>query len=319
MNDRRATILIVDDEPLNLRLLGEMLIVEHEILVAINGRDAINRACSHAPPDLILLDVMMPGMDGYQVCRELKLNPSTANIPVIFISAKNEVAAEAKGLAIGAVDYITKPVSPPIIKARVRTHLKLKAMTDRLTSLLALDGLTGLPNRRHFDKRLKEEWRRTSRTGAPFSIVMMDVDHFKQYNDNYGHSAGDECLRQVAIALKGVVQRSAEMVARYGGEEFVALLPSVDEAGGAQLGERFRQRVEALQLEHLHSSAEMYVTISVGVATCTPKVKDDPKDLIAIADRMLYDAKESGRNRVVWQSLTLHAFLPMRRAQKIHA
>ncbi len=299
LGDKRATILIVDDEPLNLRLLGSLLRDEHEILVATNGREAMDRACSETPLDLILLDVMMPGMDGYQVCRALKADPCTENIPVIFVTVKDDVAAEAEGLAIGAVDYITKPVSPPIVQARVRTHLKLKAMTDRLTHLSALDGLTGLSNRRQLDKRLDEEWRRITRSGGPFSIVMMDVDHFKQYNDDYGHSVGDECLRQVAITLQAVVHRSADMVARYGGEEFVALLPAVGATDGLLLGERFRQQVEALGLEHRTSSAGSCVTISVGVATCIPKVGDDSTVLLEAADRMLYDAKKSGRNRVM--------------------
>ena len=303
MNNKRATILIVDDEPQNLHILGELLKDEHEIIVATNGEDALKRAHSDIPPDLILLDIMMPGKDGHQICRELQADLSTSNIPVIFISAKDDVLDEAEGLSIGAVDYITKPFSPAIVKARVQIHLKLKAQADMLTNLSMLDGLTGLPNRRLFDEHLDREWRRIIRTGDSFLIVMMDVDHFKQYNDNYGHGAGDECLRQVAASLGSVVQRTTDMVARYGGEEFVGMFPNTEKTYGMQIGEQFRKKVEALNLEHKHSSAADCVTISIGITTCTPKIHSNPEGLLKAADNMLYEAKESGRNRVTGCSL----------------
>ena len=298
-NSQGATILIVDDEPQNLHLLGELLREEHEVLVAINGKEALKRARSDTPPDLILLDIMMPEMDGLQVCRELQDDLATRNIPLIFITAKDEVEDETEGLEAGAVDYITKPFSPAIVKARVRTHLKLKAQADLLANLSMLDGLTGLPNRRQFDQRLDSEWRRLTRIAGAFTIVMMDVDHFKLYNDHYGHLSGDECLRQVAAALASVVHRSADIVARYGGEEFVALLPTTDAAHGLEIAEQFRHRVEALGLTHQHSSAADCVTISIGVATCTPGEHSDPQALLQCADGMLYRAKEEGRNRIV--------------------
>ncbi|MEH6472586.1 MAG: diguanylate cyclase [Halopseudomonas sp.] len=303
MNERRETVLVVDDKPYNLHLLIEVLSDSYEILVATSGAEAIKRVHSDTPPDLILLDIVMPEMDGLQVCRKLKGDAATSHIPVIFVTAKGDIADETEGLAVGAVDYISKPISPAIVLARVKTHLKLKAQTDLLTRLSIQDQLTQLPNRRHFDKCLDDEWRRHMRTSCAFSIVMMDVDHFKQYNDNYGHYAGDECLQQVASALNSVVQRAAEVVARFGGEEFVALLPMTDNAAAMEMGNRFRQQVEALGLKHEHSSTGDCVTISIGVATCIPKEHTDPRLLLETADRMLYDAKKKARNCVVGGTL----------------
>lgn len=303
MSDEGATILIVDDEPQNLHLLGELLRDKYEVLIATRGLEAIKRAHSDTPPDLILLDIMMPEMDGYQVCRELQADPVTSNIPIIFITAKDDVLDETEGLAVGAIDYITKPFSPAIVQARVRIHLKLKAQADMLARLSMQDGLTGLFNRRKFDHYLEDEWRRATRTGDFFSIVMIDVDHFKQYNDNYGHGAGDECLREVAAALSSVVHRSSDIVARYGGEEFAALLPGTDSDNSMYIGERFRQQIEALKIEHQYSSVSEYITVSVGVATCIPKEQIKSRSLLEAADSMLYNAKNNGRNCVVGNNI----------------
>jgi diguanylate cyclase (GGDEF)-like protein len=299
MTDKHATVLIVDDEPQNLHLLVDALRKEHELIVATSGREAVQRVDSNNPPDLILLDVVMPEMDGWDVCRQLKANPMTEGIPIIFVTSRDDVVDEAKGLAAGAVDYITKPFSPEIVRARVRTHLTLKSQADTLASLSVIDELTGMPNRRHFNQRMEEEWRRATRTSSPVTLVMMDVDHFKQYNDNYGHGAGDECLRCVAQALGSVIHRTADMVARYGGEEFAAILPATDEAQGMQIAERFRQAVNALALKHGYSSTNEFITISVGVATCVPQLQEAQHNLLQAADRMLYEAKGRGRNCVV--------------------
>jgi diguanylate cyclase (GGDEF)-like protein len=296
-------VLIVDDEPQNLHLLVDALRNEHELIVATSGREAIKRADSHISPDLILLDVVMPEMDGWDVCRKLKANPRTEGIPIIFVTSRDEVVDEAKGLAAGAVDYITKPFSPEIVRARVRTHLTLKSQADTLASLSVIDDLTGMPNRRHFNQRLEEEWRRATRTSSPVTLVMMDVDHFKQYNDNYGHGAGDECLRRVAQVLGTVIHRTADMVARYGGEEFAAILPATDVEHGMQIAERFRQVVNSLGLEHGYSSTNEFITISVGVATRVPQLQEEPHNLLQVADRMLYEAKARGRNCVAGDHL----------------
>jgi diguanylate cyclase (GGDEF)-like protein len=246
-----------------------------------------------------LLDIVMPDMDGLDVCRGLKANPATEGIPIIFITARDKVADEAEGFAVGAVDYIAKPFSAEIVRARIRTHLTLKRQADKLASLTVIDELTGLPNRRRFNQRLEDEWGRAVRAGKALTLVMMDVDYFKQYNDNYGHSAGDDCLGYVARALDKVVQRTADMVARFGGEEFVAILPDTNTVQGLQVGERFCDTISALRLEHKYSPDEKYVTISVGVATCIPTIHIMSQTLLEMADRMLYEAKRKGRNCVV--------------------
>jgi diguanylate cyclase (GGDEF)-like protein len=299
MSELRDTILIVDDEPQNLHLLGGILREEHEVIIATSGREAIRRVCSETSPDLILLDIVMPDMDGLDVCRELKANPATEGIPIIFITARDKVADEAEGFAVGAVDYIAKPFSADIVRARVRTHLTLKRQADKLASLTVIDELTGLPNRRRFNQRLEDEWKRAVRSGKALTLVMIDVDHFKRYNDNYGHSAGDDCLRYVARALDKVVQRAADMVARYGGEEFVAILPDTNAIQGLQVGERFCDTISALQLEHKYSPSGKHITISVGVATCIPTMHIRSQTLLEMADNMLYKAKRKGRNCVV--------------------
>jgi len=294
----RQRILIVDDTPANIRILQEILGDKHEILFATSGREALD-LIAQRPPDLILLDVMMPGMDGYEVCRKLKANPSTRNIPVIFITALDDEQDETRGLEVGGIDYITKPISPPIVRARVRNHLELKRYRDTLEHLSAIDGLTGVANRRRLDEWLEREWRRELRNGAPLSVCLMDVDFFKRFNDRYGHAAGDECLRKIAATLSGMVQRPTDLIARYGGEEFVAVLPETDAAHATMLAEKFRTRVEGLGIPHADSPVADHVTISGGVATTLPSEHAGPADLLKAADGCLYEAKKTGRNRIV--------------------
>ncbi len=305
MDDERQKILIVDDERFNINVLVELLKPEHKTTVAKNGRQALERVLMGTPPDLILLDVMMPGMDGYEVIQKLKDNEKTKNIPVIFITALSQTSDEAKGFDLGAVDYITKPFQPTIVKARVNTHLRLKRKSDLLESLVALDGLTEIPNRRRFDETLDLEWKRAIRNNNLLSLVLMDIDHFKLYNDNYGHAAGDVCLKKVARSIEKVPQRPADLVARYGGEEFVAVLPETDGEGATQIAEQMREAVFSLGVTHEFSSASDVVTISLGVATIYPVVEIDQKYLIEQADKGLYDAKEEGRNRFVDVDMTI--------------
>jgi diguanylate cyclase (GGDEF)-like protein len=196
------------------------------------------------------------------------------------------------------VDYITKPIRAPIVKARVDTHVRLKRYRDKLERMSWIDGLTGLANRRRFDEALAREWERTRRDEAPLSVILMDVDHFKGFNDNYGHQAGDDCLQEVARALADTVSRPADLVARYGGEEFVCLLPGTDCAGAEQLAEGIRAAVADLGIRHEHSSAADHVTLSLGVACTVPDGERRPQELSQQADENLYTAKESGRNRV---------------------
>jgi diguanylate cyclase (GGDEF)-like protein len=295
----KSLLLIVDDTPTNLHVLGSALQGEYRVKIATNGATALELAAHpESRPDLILLDVMMPGMDGYEVCRRLKENPATMNIPIIFVTAKNEIVNEEQGLKLGAVDYIVKPFHLAIVLARVRNHINLKIRTDLLESLAMLDGLTGIPNRRRFDLTLEDEWRRACRDQHAVSILMADIDYFKLYNDCYGHAAGDFCLKTVAQTLQSCLARAGDLIARYGGEEFVAILPGVNTEGARLIAEAWCASVESLSLPHEQSLTAPIVTLSVGYATCIPREGMLPAQLQEQADRSLYCAKHEGRNRV---------------------
>jgi PleD family two-component response regulator len=190
----RPRLLVVDDQPLNIQALYQTFTADHQVFMATSGEQALVQ-CASRLPDLVLLDVMMPGMDGFEVCRRLKADPATCDIPVIFVTAHDDEAAETLGLEVGAVDFIAKPINPKIVRARVATHLTLKAQADLLRQWVYIDGLTGVYNRRHFDEHLVSEWGRSARNGAPVSLLMIDVDRFKAYNDRQGHQAGDACAR----------------------------------------------------------------------------------------------------------------------------
>ena len=294
----KPLILIVDDTPINIQVLAEALRSDYRVKVAASGPSAFDIMARHGTPDLILLDVMMPDMDGYEVCRRLKDNPATKEVPVIFVTAKTEVVDEELGLRLGAVDYIAKPFHLPIVTARVRNQIKLKLKTDLLASLALLDGLTDIPNRRRFDEALEAEFKRAQRAGSSIALAMLDIDYFKHYNDHYGHGAGDVSLKKVASALTDCADRPGDLVARYGGEEFVALLPETDAAGAHVIAERFRLSVEALRLPHEYSGAGPWVTVSVGAVSVVPGDLDSIASLLAQADSLLYQAKAQGRNRV---------------------
>ena len=295
---KKPLILIVDDTPTNIQVLAESLRMEYRVRVAGSGKAAFEIIAKVGAPDLILLDVMMPDMDGYEVCRRLKQAPETKNVPVIFVTAKADAVDEEYGLSLGAVDYIAKPFHLPIVAARVRNHINLKIKTDLLESQAMLDGLTNIPNRRRFDETLESEWKRAQRSGMPLSLIMADIDFFKHYNDNYGHGVGDECLKKVAAALANSIDRPSDLVARYGGEEFMMILPGTDAAGARAIAERIRGNVESMRILHEHSDASNNVTVSVGVACVTPNTGMKQSELLKLADEMLYQAKESGRNRV---------------------
>lgn len=293
---KRATLLVVDDMPANIQMLATALMEEYEILVATSGSDALELVEDRLP-DLILLDVVMPGMNGHEVCRRLKAEPRTQGIPVVFITGQNEEADELEGLELGAVDYITKPFSLPIVQARVHTHLELKRCRDLLESLSYLDGLTGIPNRRRFTEHLEFVWSQAQRQRTPVAAILMDVDHFKAFNDHYGHQAGDECLTRVAQAVAAAERRTSSLVARYGGEEFVCIVPRLELHEAALLAEHLRSSVVALALPHAYSSAASHVSISLGVASRVPGVGESWNTLMEKADEALYQAKKEGRNR----------------------
>lgn len=289
--------MIVDDTTANIEILSEVLGAGYEIFFATNGADAIDIARAEVP-DIVLLDIMMPAMDGYEVCRRLKADKLTSAIPVIFITAMTDEADEARGLEIGAIDYITKPISPSIVRMRVRNHLELKRHRDFLESLSQIDGLTGIANRRRFNDYLDQEWRRAIRASIPLALIMMDIDLFKDYNDNYGHPAGDECLRKVAVALSDTLNRPADLVARFGGEEFVCVLPETDLAGATLVAGRLQEAIASANISHEHSSVSVSVTMSFGVVSTVPSQETSPDWLVEQADRFLYNAKHKGRNRI---------------------
>lgn len=292
----KPLILIVDDTPINIQVLAENLIKDYRVKVAVSGQAALDAIARQGLPDLILLDVMMPDMDGYEVCRRLKENPQTSKIPVIFVTALDAASDEELGLNLGALDYITKPFYLPVVKARIRNHIRLKQLTDMLETMAWIDGLTGIPNRRRFDQMLESEWKRAQRNHLPMAVILVDVDYFKAYNDCHGHGAGDICLKQVATILAATVNRSGDLVARYGGEEFVVLMPETVVDGAQRVAEQLCQRIAALQIPHAGSSAASWVTISAGFAAVVPQPEQTPSALLDQADRMLYLAKNSGRN-----------------------
>jgi diguanylate cyclase (GGDEF)-like protein len=294
---RRPRLLVVDDQAANVQVIFKAFSQDHQVFMATSGNQAIN-VCTEKMPDLVLLDIEMPDINGFEVCSRLKSNPLTKDIPVIFVTSHDNEQAEAKGFAVGAVDFITKPISREIVRARVRTHLLLKQQADLLRKWVYMDGLTGVFNRRHFNERYSAEWGRAFRHGGPLSLIFIDVDFFKKYNDHYGHQMGDEVLRKIAGAFKGVISRSADLVARYGGEEFVCLLPDTDAQGSYVVAKQISEAVRSLKIEHIQSTDHKIVTVSMGVATFHGGCKGGADDLLRMADECLYQAKHRGRNRI---------------------
>ena len=308
---KRQKVLIVDDTPANIEILHRILQQDYHVFFAKTGADGV-RMVRQEKPDLILLDIMMPDMDGYQVCARLKSDPQTAYIPVIFITAMGGDEDEAKGLVCGAIDYITKPISPPIVKARVRNHLELKRSHDLLAELTVElgeknreleilareDGLTGLANRRHFDEVLDAEIKRGIRTRQYLSLLLCDLDLFKKYNDLYGHVAGDKCLQTIGEVMRTTFRRAGDLPARYGGEEFAAILPDTTPDSAEQLAERLRQELMARDLPHQQNGELGRVTLSIGVVGMQATRERDAEWLIRQADQALYRSKENGRDRV---------------------
>ena len=422
---RDAAILIVDDAPDNLSVLRKLMVEQgYQTFVANSGERGLEIA-RRVHPDLILLDVIMPGMDGFETCRQLKANPSTQGIPVLFMSARHGQEDVVTGFELGAVDFISKPLRMAEVCARVRTQLQIrfstesqqeqaerlrtivnsmaeglliiepdgriqftnpacdqylgymgnelagKFISDLLNPLVAqeyleyfarytaspetahshgtreviirhrtgksvcmdltltpmflrqplfigllhdithhkmsedalqraamVDPLTKIANRRHFDSFLEKEWQRAMRNGAALSLVVLDVDHFKLYNDTLGHAQGDVCLQQVAQAISTHALRVTDLAARYGGEEFVLLFAETDADSAYLLAESIRAHVESLKIPHPKSSTSTWITVSIGVATLHPQPADNIESLFVAADRAMYVAKESGRNQV---------------------
>jgi diguanylate cyclase (GGDEF)-like protein/PAS domain S-box-containing protein len=294
---RHSVLLVVDDVSTEFQLLSGILGDEYQMEHVRDGIAAINRAAQN-PPDVILLDVMMPGLDGYEVCTRLKAMEATRHIPVIFITGANDPASETKGLEVGGADYIIKPFNPAVVRARVHHQLELREKQAKLSSLAATDALTGLSNRRHFHEVFAHECARHARSGKQLGLILLDVDFFKLFNDSYGHVAGDECLRRIASALQGVLVRATDVIARYGGEEFILMLPETDLEGTVVVAERIQSAIRDMAIAHSHSSVANHVTVSLGAlsARCCPAAR--AHGLLALVDRQLYAAKRAGRNCV---------------------
>ncbi len=299
---RVATLLVADDEPVNLLFMQQIFQRDYQVLTATTGEEALRLAEEHRP-ELIILDVLMPGLSGYEVCKRLKANPATQHIPIIFVTALESAEDEEAGLELGAVDYLTKPLRAGILRARVRNFLTMLRQQELLQELALLDPLTEIPNRRALDRTLEQEWGRCQRIHEPLSLAMVDIDHFKSFNDTYGHGAGDRALRQVAQALTSAAKRPGDLVARYGGEEFVILLPHASRNGARKLCRMVRHHIETLAIPHQGSDFGV-LTVSIGGVTLWPHRNGSPAEILQRADAQLYRAKNAGRNRVFWEEDT---------------
>ncbi|MCB8881892.1 diguanylate cyclase [Acidisoma cellulosilytica] len=305
--NKRPVILIVDDEVSNIEILSAALEDDYDISFATSA-DEVYELLRNVMPDLVLLDVLMPGTNGYEVCKHIKSDSLLADIPIIFTTALGHEGAELEGLALGAIDYIAKPISPAIVQARVRNHLELKRMRDQLATLAVTDALTGLGNRRQLEQSLARETRRLSVTGGLLSVIILDIDFFKRFNDLYGHMVGDRCIVQVAATLHRAARRAADVTVRYGGEEFACILPDIGHEEAMEIAETISMRVSALGIPHDASDTAAFVTVSLGVATAPCTLDIPPEAWINAADRQLYLAKNAGRNRVIGRAFT-HAEL----------
>lgn len=298
-SDLFSRLLIIDDDPSNIRLLANIFSTaaqHYDILFTMNSTQGIDMAVQEQP-DLILLDIMMPEINGYEICKQLKSNELTQKIPIIFITAVNDMESEVLGLELGASDFIVKPFYPAIVKIRVQNQLELSYARKALTQLALTDGLTGVSNRRHFDEQLASEWARAARNGQSVSIAMVDVDWFKKYNDFYGHQMGDECLRKVADALAFSAKRGGDFVARYGGEEFALIFPATQNP--MVVIENAFHLLEEMAIPHDLSEFGR-VTLSAGVAICSrTDHQGNSGMLLNTADIALYEAKKQGRNQIV--------------------
>ncbi len=322
MNREKPNVLIVDDRPENLLVLESILDkLECNIVKAGSGNEALGLMLEKEFA-LVLLDVQMPEMDGFETAELMRGSEKTRYIPIIFVTAiSKEQKCIFKGYEMGAVDYLFKPIEPVVLKSKVQVFLdlhnqklllkeqanllemkikelaELKKANNKLEGLSTRDGLTGIANRRSFDQYMTASWKSALRSARPLSLIMVDIDCFKAYNDNYGHLKGDECLITVAQTLASLVKRPIDFAARYGGEEFAVILPETDGEGALLVAEMLRKSIELMAIPHEFSQAAGYITISLGVTAAIPRPEDSVQGFINCADKALYQAKSSGRNR----------------------
>ncbi len=296
MEFKKPTILAVDDMTTTLLLIHDLLKDTYEVKIAKSGTKALEILESPNDIDLILLDIEMPDINGYDVCKRIKNNETIKNIPIIFITGRTSQEDEEYGLNLGAIDYITKPFNKAIVKLRIKNYLDLKIKNDMLEKLSMYDGLTNIRNRRFFDETFEKTFNEIKRDKKSLAVLMIDIDFFKPYNDNYGHGQGDETLRKVAKALEKTIKRPSDFVARYGGEEFVILLKDINKDGVEAVANNLLNAVRELKITHEFSKIENYVTISIGASFYNSSSDITKLELLLKADETLYSVKNSGRN-----------------------
>jgi diguanylate cyclase (GGDEF)-like protein len=313
----KNSIMLVDDEPGNLMVLSNLLRNSYDLRVANSGEKALSLINQGKIPDLILLDIIMPELDGYEFCELIKGKSETKDIPIIFISSMDQPGNEEKGLKMGAVDYITKPFVPSIVQSRVDTHIKLinsmrevkrlyiesiemnrklEEANQKLIELSHLDELIKIPNRREFNKRIRMEYQKSVIENKLISLIVIDIDFFKTYNDKYGHIKGDKALYKIGQEIQNTLDSCRYLAARYGGEEFVVILPDTDKNKALEISEKIRRNVENLKIMHEFSNISDYLTVSLGVLTARPNNFDTLEKFIDETDKLLYVAKSKGKN-----------------------
>jgi len=292
----KRTVLIIDDSESCIATLTRVLCSDFNIIVARNGTEGIETAKKRVP-DIIILDIQMPDMDGFETITILKKTVSTRNIPVIFITALTKVKDEERGLSLGGSDFITKPFSAEIVLLRVNNQIKMLDYISTIEHLSRIDQLTGLPNRRSFHERLTAEWKLAIREGTTISVLVMDIDHFKNCNDTFGHLLGDAVLQKLAAVIKDNARKPTDFAARWGGEEFIVLLPKTDSEGARVVAESIRKDIERYTVI-FKDNRKTKVTTSVGVNTFSPTKGCSVNDFLHAADNALYTAKRNGRNNV---------------------
>jgi diguanylate cyclase (GGDEF)-like protein len=294
---KKPMVLVVDDDITTVKFIAQAIKSEYEVIFALSAIECLQKASQAVKPDLILLDVKMPKVDGFEICDTLKSTPETQHIPVVFITSAKLASDQVKGFELGATDYLTKPIDTKILKARLRAHIRQSTDLKSLEALVLTDVLTGVANRRKFNEAICSDWKLAVRDKSPISLLMIDIDDFKRFNDHYGHPKGDKCLIAVANTLQKTVERPIDMVARVGGEEFVILLPNTDLEGAEFIAQKVLDEIRLLEYPHAESSVRDIVTLSIGVSCAEPCIEDEPELLIQAADKGLYKAKHDGKDR----------------------
>ncbi|WP_440905867.1 diguanylate cyclase domain-containing protein [Catenovulum sp. SX2] len=294
-----CTVLIIDDDTVMLQTMARALKDDYKVKIATDGLAGLNIIEADANIDLIILDIIMPGLKGFDVCKRIKSNPNLHKIPIIFVTALSDLPDKTQAFNLGAVDFVTKPIELPVLKARVRTHVMLKRQFDHMEQMATTDPLTQIANRRKYDDMLALEWKRAIRNQTSIALLILDIDNFKNFNDHYGHGAGDDCLTIFARLLKRCANRPTDLAARLGGEEFAVILADSDKNGATTVADRILEQLHTLHMEHKHSDCATFVTCSIGIAVMAPDFETQANLIYDQADEALYKAKHSGKNRYV--------------------